>query len=49
MTLKSNAKFGKWHKELGKFSPERSKVSKLALMRSFYPKKKMYELKIYKI
>ena len=31
MTLKSNAKFRKWHEELGKFSPERSKVSKLGL------------------
>ena len=39
MTLKRDAKFekktdmllGKWHQEFGKFSPERSKVSKLEL------------------
>ena len=54
MTLKRDAKFekktdmllGKWHQEFGKFSPERSKVSKLELWRDpFVQSRKCMSLK----
>ena len=57
MTLKSDAKFekktdlkfGKWHEEYGKFSPEHLKNLKIGtLMGSIHPMLKMYELKIYR-
>ena len=46
---KTDLWFGKWHEEYDKFSPEHLKNLKIGtLMGSFYPKKKMYELKIYR-
>ena len=41
--------FGKWHEEFVKFLAEYLKVSKIGtLLGSFFPKKKIYELKIYR-
>ena len=41
--------FGKWHEELGKFSPEHLESVKIGtLMRSVCPKKTVLELKIYR-
>ena len=41
--------FGKWHVEYSKFSPEYlNNLKFVTLMWSFYPKYKMYELKIYR-
>ena len=44
---KADLLLGKWHKEFGKFLPEHS-VKIAALMGSFCPRYKMYELKIYR-
>ena len=46
---KTDLWFEKWREKFGKFSPEYLKVFKIGtLMGSFCPKKKMYELKIYR-
>ena len=46
---KADLWFGKWHVEYSKFSPEYLNNLKIeTLMWSFYPKYKMYELKIYR-
>ena len=46
---KASLRFGKWHEDFGKFSPEHSNISKICtLMRCFWPKHKMFELKTYR-
>ena len=43
------SKFENWHDEFNKFWPEHSKISKMyPIMGSFWPKQKIYELKIYR-
>ena len=46
---KTSLRFGKWHEDFGKFSPEHSKILEICtLMSCFWPKYKMFKLKTYR-